>query len=207
MQTLALDVIQNHLLDFLYLDESARFACTFKPIMKLHKQKMKTYRDISLPLIDYHCVKATLKDMRNRPNEFKSHCCWDTRIRKGHYCGCERNRYIPLIKNETKPINSEIHFKCNCQLKTITVCNPSTYLFSISRFLPDEYQFLRILEIITYRMFHPPYKNGGSANYFYHMNNWLQSKKLDLKIFSNIPKYKKKSLKRNFYGEIKKTYY
>ncbi len=197
--------IEKHLLSFLYLDESAKLATANKQIINLHNEMLMIKANEILPLLDYHCAKANLKEMKTIRRNLIN-CCWDEHVRKGYYCACARNRYVPIIKNLTNNVKFlSNHYLCKCQQqKTITICNPSIYLISISRHLSDHHQFLRVLEAIKYGMFKNKYKDGGNDHFFQQMYDWLKIKKIN-NIFAQIPT--KKKAKRRFYGEIKKTYW
>lgn len=210
MQKVSLDVIPI-ILKFLYLEESSHLGQTCKFFQILHLKQMKIQMNIILPLLDYHCVKATLKEMKSKPNLEKICQCWDERVTYNkRYCACARNRYVPLIKNETKNPSMLLDEKrsvCQCAITTscLKICNPSTYLCSISRHLSEEYQFLRMLEIIKFKFFRISYKKPSKC-YYEEMNKWLSLKKMDQNIFPNIPQFKRKR-EKIYYGEIKRARY
>ncbi len=183
LQNMSLDVIENHILPFLFLDESAQFTSAFPKIINLHREKMKRHADEILPLIDYHCVKATLKEMKRTGEAIGDRCCWDLSDKKR--CLCARNRYVPFLFDVDRLCQ---HSKCKCiSLPTIQICNPSTFLYSISRHLSNECQFMQLLRIIKSKL----YKHNGSQLY-----DWLVSKKMNEKIFAHIPKFEGFTRKR-----------
>ncbi len=132
----------------------------------------------------------------------KDHCCWDYRIRHGVYkCACARNRYVPLIKEGVDNVDRLCQYsKCKCiSLPTIQICNPSTFLYSISRHLSNECQFMQLLRIIKSKLFHNKYKHGGSQFYFEELHDWLVAKKMNEKIFAHIPKFEGFTRKRKIF--------
>ncbi len=51
LQNMSLDVIENHILPFLFLDESAQFTSAFPKIINVHREKMKKHADGILIII------------------------------------------------------------------------------------------------------------------------------------------------------------
>jgi len=187
------------------LEEQVRLSIICQVTRDFHKKSLSDLEKDVLKRIDFQCVKASSKELKDEMDVRKraQGCsCWaDSKtLLHSDQCQCAYSRYVPIIKSQTDVTYTIHNSGCSCLARNPNrtpmnlgehviisgICNPGTYMTMIPRKLSDHNQFLHLLQIIRTKMI-PGAKRYKSKEdrkaYAKHAIEWLQSKHLYKAVF------------------------